>query len=483
MPRGSTVQSLNVLFFPFLAPGHILPMVDLAKLFAARGAVVTFLTTPANSVLIQPTIDRFNSSATSSIRLHFIPFPFAAVGLPEGCENMSSLASFTETQKLVKAVALLRHPFDLVLKELRPDCVVTDVFLPWTYEVATENGIPRIIFEGSNFFASCAMDSIERYKPLEGLPPESETFVLPALPHHIEMLRSQVSDPSQINSSMTDMIEMIKLVKEVGPKSYGLVVNSFYEMEKDYVEYYKKAMGRKAWHVGPVALCNQEEADKSERGGENRKDRVLKWLNGRKRGSVVYVCFGSLCDFTAAQLTEMAYGLEFSGHPFVWVVRNMSDEWIPEGYEERIEGKGLIFHGWAPQLLILNHEAVGGFITHCGWNSSLEGITAGLPLVTWPLFAEQFFNERLIVDVLRIGVAVGSKVFGFRPEDRPIVNASALEATVRSVMGEGEDAVERRRRARELKELARKAMEEGGSSYNDLGILMQELMERKAQSF
>ncbi|XVF45100.1 hypothetical protein PTKIN_Ptkin02bG0178800 [Pterospermum kingtungense] len=119
-----------------------------------------------------------------------------------------------------------------------------------------------------------------------------------------------------------------------------------------------------------------------------------------------------MADFTAAQLIEIALGLEASGQHFIWVVRkqnnnNGNDDCLPEGFEERVEGHGLIIRGWAPQMLILDHEAVGGFVTHCGWNSILEGITAGVPMVTWPLSAEQFLNEKLVTNVLKIGIVVG----------------------------------------------------------------------------
>ncbi|XP_020572882.1 scopoletin glucosyltransferase-like, partial [Phalaenopsis equestris] len=361
-------------------------------------------------------------------------------------------------------------------------CVVSDFFLPWTYDVAADNGIPRIIFEGSNFFAACAVDSLERHKPLESLPPEEESFVLPGLPHRIELLRSQLQDNTKVVPFMIPVIEVVKHAREVYSKSFGTVVNSFYELEPDYAEHSRKVLGRRAWHVGPVALCNQAEVDKSGRGGGGKTgEECLRWLDERSPGSVLYMCFGSICNFTATQLKEMAMGLEDSGHPFVWVIRDAGDEWIPEGYEERIEGRGILIKEWAPQLLILNHEAVGGFVTHCGWNSSLEGIAAGLPMGTWPLYAEQFFNERLLVDVLGIGVEVGSNVFAILPEDRPVVKARDLEAAVRRVMGDGEEAEERRRRARELKEMARKAVEVGGSSYNDLGKLIEELREKKEQ--
>ncbi|KAH7833444.1 hypothetical protein Vadar_006380 [Vaccinium darrowii] len=106
-------------------------------------------------------------------------------------------------------------------------------------------------------------------------------------------------------------------------------------------------------------------------------------------------------------------GLESSGQQFVWVVRrgekeDENEKRLPKGFEERMKDKGLIIRGWAPQVLILDHEAVGGFVTHCGWNSTLKGITAGVPMVKWSVFTEQFYDEKLVTQVSRIGISVGN---------------------------------------------------------------------------
>ncbi|KAG0500214.1 hypothetical protein HPP92_000286 [Vanilla planifolia] len=198
--------------------------------------------------------------------------------------------------------------------------------------------------------------------------------------------------------------------------------------------------------------------------------------------AVLYVCFGSLSILSSEQLREVAQGLEAAGHPFVLVVRKSGDEWMPEGFEDRVKENGLVVRGWAPQIEILAHRATAGFMTHCGWNSNLEGICAGLPMLTWPLFAEQFYNERFLVDVLKVGVAVGSKEHVVILEKRKeVIGASDVEAAVRKFMAEGEEAKERRRRAKELAEMARKAVEEGGSSYNDMGRLLQDLTELRTR--
>ena len=148
---------------------------------------------------------------------------------------------------------------------------------------------------------------------------------------------------------------------------------------------------------------------------------------------------------------------------------------MPDGFEERTKGKGLIIRGWAPQVMILNHPAVGGFVTHCGWNSVLEGVSAGVPMVTWPMFAEQFYNEKLITNVLRIGVEVGTKLWAKGKEKRKVMGREEIKRAAAPLMGGGAEADERRRRAREQGEMAKKAVEKGGSSYMDLDRLIEDL--------
>ena len=281
-----------------------------------------------------------------------------------------------------------------------------------------------------------------------------------------------------------DFADLFRRIKEAEEKSYGTVVNSFYEVEPDYADHYRKIMGKKAWHVGPVFLRSDIAADNALRGVKDDENwcTISNWFNSKAPSSVLYVCFGSLSRFTKAQLEEVALGLESSGHCFAWVVRK-DGEWLPEGFEGRVggSGMGMIIRGWVPGVLILNNRAVGGFLTHCGWNSSLESIAAGLPVVTWPMFADQFCNERLLVDVLKVGVEIGKKKsFSLREEERELVKAEEIAAAVGMLMGDDEEAGERRRRARELKVAARRAVEEGGSSREDLRRLIAELSEKQS---
>ena len=159
----------------------------------------------------------------------------------------------------------------------------------------------------------------------------------------------------------------------------------------------------------------------------------------------------------------------------MWFGTGENEEWLPEGFEERTKGKGLIIRGWAPQVLILDHKAVGGFVTHCGWNSAIEGIAAGLPMVTWPMGAEQFYNEKLLTKVLKTGVNVGATELVKKGK---LISREEVEKAVREVIV-GEEAEERRERAKKLGEMAKAAVEEGGSSFKDLNKFMVEVNGRK----
>ncbi|CAL5332451.1 unnamed protein product [Camellia sinensis] len=208
----------------------------------------------------------------------------------------------------------------------------------------------------------------------------------------------------------------------------------------------------------------------------------MNWLDKQKPNSVLYVCFGSAMRIPDTQLAEITLALEESGHPFVWVVRKREEEkesWLPEGFETKTGQRGLIKREWAPQDLILGHVAIGGFMTHCGWNSLVEGVAAGVPLITWPLFAEQFYNEKLISRVLKIGVEVGSEEWNSRFEIKsPVVGKDKIVKAVTWLMGGSEEVQEIRRRAKEIGVMLHKPVEKGGSSYSDLGALIEEIKAR-----
>lgn len=481
---GGEENQVHIFFFPFMAHGHMIPTIDMAKLFASRGVKATIVTTPLNEPLVSRTIQR-SKDLGFDINIKTIKFPAVEVGLPEGCENADSITSH-ETQgemtaNFFMATTMLQQPLEKLLQECHPDCLIADMFLPWTTDAAAKFGIPRLVFHGISCFSLCTSDCLFRYKPYKKVSSDSELFVVPELPGDIKFTSKQLPDYMKQNVE-TDFTRLIQKVRDSSLKSYGIVVNSFYELESDYANFFKE-LGRKAWHIGPVSLCNREFEDKAQRGKEASIDEheCLKWLDSKKPNSVVYLCFGTVANFSDSQLKEIAIALEASGQQFIWVVRKDKkakdkEEWLPEGFEKRMETKGLIVRGWAPQVVILDHEAVGAFVTHCGWNSTIEGIAAGKPMVTWPVSAEQFFNEKLVTDVLKIGVAVGVQQWVTVYGDR--ITSGAVEKAVTRIMT-GEEAKEMRSRVEALGGMAKRAIEEDGSSYSNLNALIEELRGRR----
>ncbi|KAK6121419.1 hypothetical protein DH2020_044844 [Rehmannia glutinosa] len=458
---------LHILFLPMMAHGHMIPTLDMAKLFTSKGLKTTIISTPA----FADPIEKAQNSGFINIGLKIIKFPPKQSDLPDHIMSLDQATSNDLLPKFFKALSLLQEPVDKLIQEIYPNCLISDMFLPWTVNSAAKFGIPRLVFHGISYLSLCSIEQMRRFKPFNNVSSDSEQFVLPDLPHELKFVRTQVAKYLLEENKMTDFMER---VRDADLRSYGVVVNSFYEMEHDYADYYKNVLGRKAWNIGPLLLCNNR-GDKVERGKKSSIDahECLTWLDSKKPNSVVYMCFGSMVNFTQSQLHEIANGLEISSHDFIWVVRKSeNEEFLPKGFLERTKGRGLIIRGWAPQVSILDHAAIGAFVTHCGWNSILEGVCAGVPMVTWPLFAEQFFNEKLVTEVLRIGVSVGNKMWQRVANEG--VDREAVAKAVEIVMV-GELASEMRNRVKCYKEMARKAVEEGGSSYNDLSALIEDL--------
>ncbi|KAI3683826.1 hypothetical protein L1987_84341 [Smallanthus sonchifolius] len=481
----SPPTNLHFVLFPWPAQGHLIPMVDIARMLAQRRVTVTIITTPVNTNRIKPVIDRA-TEANLKIQVLDIQLPFAKAGLPEGCESFDMIPSVAYVANMFLAMKLLEEPAEEMVKALcpRPSCIISDGGFPWTSDVAKRLDIPRIVFYGPGCFASLCLNVVNNTNVVDEIDSDLEYFALPGLPDRIEVTKPQALSWGKGN--MKETKETFERTEEAEKAAFGIVVNSLNELEPKYVEEFAKATGKKVWCIGPVSLCNKRFEDIAERGNKaaNHELDCLKWLDSREPRSVVYVCFGSLSSASADQAIELALGLESSYKPFIWFVRRTSDEferWISEErYEERIKDRGLMVRGWAPQILILSHQAIGGFVTHCGWNSTLEAVCAGIPMVTWPHFADQFLNERLIIDVLKIGVKVGAEVpIMYRGKDKldMMVKREAIKTAVEGLMNDEDEAHTRRKRAQELGEMAKRAMDEGGSSHLNMTLMIEAITE------
>ncbi|XP_055821444.1 nuatigenin 3-beta-glucosyltransferase-like [Solanum dulcamara] len=472
-------EVLHVVFVPYFTPSHMIPLVDIARLFSSHGVKVSIITTPYNALLFESSIDH-DTDLGHKIFVHKLKFPSAEVGIPEGIENFSVVTSKEMALGVYMGIPLLQKPMESLIFELRPHCIVSDMFFPWTVDVAEQLKIPRLMFYPTNVLFHCVEHCLKLYTPHEKVSSDSESFKVPGLPDQIEMKRSQLPENIKTKSE-GPYWEMMKRIKESEPRSYAMIHDAIYELELSYAELYQKIKGKKPWLIGPLFhFSKREEANNSRNSPDQERHNCLSWLDSQEPNSVVYICFGSMARFSDAQLTEIALALEASDSPFLWVVRKVDNEqesWMPTGFEEKMltNNKGLIVRGWVPQLKILNHPATGAFMTHCGWNSTLESLTAGVPMLTWPLFAEQFYNEKL-VEVLGCGVGVGAEVWhnSFDIKDT-IVNKEKIEASLKMLMNISRVSEKIRSRAIDVEAMIKRAVEKGGSSHNHLTALIQEI--------
>ncbi|CAL4940044.1 unnamed protein product [Urochloa decumbens] len=472
-----TKQAAHFVFVPLNELGHLIPAVDTALLLATHGAVCTIVGTPSMAARVRHTVDAAAAGHSGlPVRLLEFPLDYAAAGLPEGADDADRIDP-AYMINFYRALALLRAPVERHLREHAPPpyptCVVSDIFNPWASELAAGLGVPRLSFFSMSAFSVLCQHNLERFGAFAGVEDANAPVVVPGLDRKIVVTRAQAPGflrgiPIPEWEALADYIERARAEAD------GVIMNTVTEMEPEYVASYAAARGMKVWTVGPVSLHHQDAATLASRGNADADAAAcLRWLDGRDPGSVVYVSFGSIVQASPKQLVELGLGLEASGHPFLWVVRNAGAydaeaRAFLDGLQERVSGRGLVVRGWAPQVTVLSHPAVGGFVTHCGWNSTLEAVTAGLPVVTWPHFTDQFLNERMAVEVLGIGVSVGvTEPITFVAKEI-VVRRGVVEQAVRSVMGAGEEAEGRRRRARELAAKARAAVQEGGSSHANL---------------
>ncbi|GAV72732.1 UDPGT domain-containing protein, partial [Cephalotus follicularis] len=212
----------------------------------------------------------------------------------------------------------------------------------------------------------------------------------------------------------------------------------------------------------------------------------LTWLDSQPSQSVVYLSFGSMGRFSLKQLSETAIALDASGVRFLWVVRNplpdngsqpllgaeepSLEEFLPEGFLDRTKDRGFVVKSWAPQVKVLNHDSVGGFVTHCGWNSTLEAVSAGVPMLAWPLFAEQKITRTFLVEEIKVALSVAESRDGF-------VNADDLKIRLTELM-DSEEVKAMRERILAMKDRAVRATSDGGSSRVALAKLAATLQTR-----
>ncbi|KAI3867358.1 hypothetical protein MKX03_036485 [Papaver bracteatum] len=476
MPSSTPSSGAHILIFPYPAQGHMIPLLDFAHQLSLRNLKITILITPKNLPILNPLL-----SKNPSIKTLVLPFPNHP-RLPQGIENVKDLSP-NLFYTMLNAMSGLYNPILEWFKShpSPPVAIISDFFLGWTHELACELGIPRIDFSPSGAMAIAVMDKLfqnapklngDPYHQIESFPdiPSSPFYPWWQLPSLYRSLKHGEPESEFIRKSMLANFE-----------SWGIVINSFSELESVYLDYLRKKPNGLGYYnrvlaVGPILPSDDDVTGPAkEKGGSGSvsTDDILSWLDKCPDNSVVYVCFGSQVVLTNKQMEELASGLESGGVRFLWCVKeptvgHVDGEYsvVPAGFEDLTAGKGMLIRGWAPQLPILKHRSVGSFMTHCGWNSVIEGLTSGVVMLAWPMRAEQFVNATLLVDQAKVAIRVCEGV-------DTIPNAAELSRILSDSVSE--NGLEVRVRAMELCKASLATVKEGGSSFTDLDGFVKDL--------
>ncbi|VAI81954.1 unnamed protein product [Triticum turgidum subsp. durum] len=461
----------------------ILPSRHLARLLYACGAHVTFVHTQFNYRRL------VGAKGEAAVR------PPSATAARFRVEVIEDGMSLSMPQHDVAALAdAVGHncpgPFRDLLRKLADEeragappvtCVVADTAMAFAATAAREAGMADAVF----FTASaCGLLGYSQFHELfrRGLLPLKDGSCLTNgyldtpldwVPGMKNMrLRDMPTFCHTTDADDTLVNEIIGQMKSaVGSKA--IILNTFYELESDVVDALA-AIFPPVYTVGPLAQviassgAANDGLDAMDISIWQEDPRCLTWLDGKPDKSVVYVNFGSVAVMTAEQTREFALGLATCGYPFLWVKRpdmvNGDEVALPEAFRDELQRGGGLVVPWCPQPAVLKHAAVGLFVTHCGWNSLLEAVVAGLPVLAWPVFAEQTTNCRQVLECWRNGMALPGKV-----------ESGAVSGLVREMMS-GELGKEKRAKAAEWRAAAEAAAVEGGSSLRSVARLVNDVL-------
>nr|APY21160.1 UGT4 [Fagopyrum tataricum] len=345
--------------------------------------------------------------------------------------------------------------------------IVFDMFCTPMIEVAEEMGLPSYLFFtcGANMLnMMLELESLEADLPLlfSEMPPESTPVKFPGFKNLVPI---KVWPGVFLNKALK-LSEQFKYFASRYRKAKGILVNTFEELESDLLESFSQNPGiPPVYSVGPILHLPEKDNHVSQ-------DPILSWLNEQPTGSVVFLCFGSkVASLDKIQVEQLAVGIKRSGYRFLWSLPDTSLEALPEGFLDETARVGKVI-GWAPQTKILGHMAVAAFVSHCGWNSVLESLWFGVPIVAWPMYAEQQLNAFLLLKELELAVELKMdyRFYHWEKKGNTVVDAAEVEAALRQVMEE--DGVMVREKTKEMSKLARKATDSGGSSYESLSVFL-----------
>ncbi|XP_068335135.1 7-deoxyloganetin glucosyltransferase-like [Pyrus communis] len=466
----------HVVCTPLPLPSHVKAMLKLAKLLHHKGFHITFINTEYNHKRFLKSLGPNSLDGLPDFRYETIP------------DGLSDIDTRQDLPLLLESIVKnFLAPFCNLLKRLKDNnppvtCMVSDGFLPSTITAAHEIGVPVVIFFT---FAAAGFLGSKQYPVLveKGIAPLKDEssltngFLDMAIDWVPGMKGIRLRDlPTCFRTTdPNDTVFKFSLAAVEGVHdASAVVVHTFDALEPDALSALS-SMPPPVYAIGPLQLLlDQLPKDPLKSMGYSlwkEETECLEWLNTKAQNSVVYVNFGSLIFLTPQQILEFGWGLANSKLPFLWAIRPDlvlgESAILPPEFEFETKERSLI-PSWCPQEQVLNHPAVGGFLTHSGWNSTIESLCAGVPMLCWPIFAEQTTNCYYTCNDWGCGLEIENDV---KRDD--------VEKLVRELM-EGEKGKEMKNKAMEWKKLAEEASSPHGSSSRTLDNLVNQVLLRKS---
>ncbi|XP_066323543.1 UDP-glycosyltransferase 83A1-like [Miscanthus floridulus] len=461
----------HALVIPYPAQGHVIPLLELAHALVDRGFTVTF----ANSEFNHRRVVAAAGAAMSESELSLLlDRRIRLVAVPDGMgpeEDRNNLVRLT----LLMAEHMAPRVEDLIKRsggdaDAGPiTCVVADYNLGvWALDVARRTGVKSAAIWPASAAVLASLLSIDKLvqdniiDPEDGSALSQGTFQLsPDMP--VMQTAHLAWNCIGNQDGQEAMFRYLKAGVRAVENCDFVLCNSFHGAEQATFARFPQILP-----VGPFLTGERKKAAVVGHFWRPEDDACMSWLDAQPARSVVYVAFGSFTMFDTRQFRELALGLELSGRPFLWVVRpdivlggDVHD--YPDGFLDRVtaSGRGMVV-AWSPQQRVLSHPSVACFVSHCGWNSTMEGVRNGLPFLAWPYFADQFVNQVYICDVWKVGLRADADESGVITKEHI---ASRIEELISDAgMRESVEA---------MKKAAHESIDHGGSSHRNFDMFVE----------
>ncbi|KAK9218397.1 hypothetical protein WN943_007034 [Citrus x changshan-huyou] len=449
----------HVLVMPASAQGHVIPLLEFSQCLAKHGFRVTFVNTDYDHKRVVESLEGKNDLGE---QIHLVSIPDGM----EPWEDRNDLGKLTEKFLQVMPGKLAELIEEINSREdEKLDCFIADGYMAWSMEVAKKMNVRGALFWPSSAASVALLFHIPKLIDdgiidSHGTPMSKQMFrIAPNMP---EMNAGDCfwTDMGDLTTERILFDLADKDLKAMRAVKFQLC-HSTYELEAGAFTVVPELLP-----IGPLLASNRLGNTAGHFWREDSS--CLEWLDQQQPSSVIYAAFGSFTILDQVQFQELALGLELCNRPFLWVVRpditTDANDRYPEGFQERVAARGRMI-GWATQQKVLNHPSIACFLSHCGWNSTMEGVSNGIPFLCWPYFAEQFLNERYICDIWKVGLR-------FDKNESGIITREEIKNKVDQVLGDQDFKA----RALELKEKAMSSIREAERKHevlsDDEGILV-----------